>query len=84
VVHQKFGLHLDLLALHTGCFLLQFSVAASLSKTRVVLSDILGGKDVIEGCDGRTCWVVIGRIRVKMELHAQIRVYILFLVNNVG
>jgi hypothetical protein len=26
--------------------------------------------------DGRTCWIVIGRIRVKTELHAQIRFYI--------
>jgi hypothetical protein len=39
----------------------------------VVLSDVLGGKDVVEGRDGqtneRTCQIVIGRIRVKMELH---------------
>jgi hypothetical protein len=52
--------------------------------TRVVLSDVLGGKDVIEGRDGRTCRIVIGRIRVKTELHAQIRFYILSLVNTVG
>jgi hypothetical protein len=36
---------------------------------RVVLSDVLGGKDVVEGCDGRTDGptrrIVIGRIRVK-------------------
>jgi hypothetical protein len=54
----------------------------------VVLSDVLRGKDVVEGRDGRTdgrmCWVVIGCIRVKMELHAQIRFYILPLVNTVG
>jgi hypothetical protein len=55
---------------------------------RVVLSDVLGGKDVIEGrdgqTDGQTCRIVIGRIRVKTELHAQIRFYILPLVNIVG
>jgi hypothetical protein len=55
---------------------------------RVVLSDVLGGKDVVEGrdgrTDGRTCRIVIGRIRVKTELHPQIRFYILPLVNTVG
>jgi hypothetical protein len=45
---------------------------------------VLGGKDVVEGRDGRTCRIVTGRIRVKMELHAQIRFYILPLVNTVG
>jgi hypothetical protein len=55
---------------------------------RVVLSDMLGGKDVVEGCDGltdeRMCWIVIGRIHVKTELHAQICFYILPLINIVG
>jgi hypothetical protein len=41
---------------------------------RVVLSDVLGSKDVVEGrdgrTDGRTRRIVIGRIRVKTELHA--------------
>jgi hypothetical protein len=54
----------------------------------VVLLDVLGGKDIVEERDGRmdewTCWIVIGRIRVKMELHAQIRFYVLSLVNTVG
>jgi hypothetical protein len=40
---------------------------------RVVLSDVVGGKDVVEGrdewTDGRTCRIVIGRICVKTELH---------------
>jgi hypothetical protein len=58
------------------------------ASTRVVLSDVLGSKDVVEGrdgrTDGRTCRIVIGRIRVKMELHAQIRFYVLPLVNTVG
>jgi hypothetical protein len=39
---------------------------------RVVLSDVLEGKDVVEGRDGRTdgrmCRIVIGHIRVKTEL----------------
>jgi hypothetical protein len=43
-------------------------------QNRVVLSDELGGKDVVEGrdgwTDGRTRQIVIGRIRVKIELHA--------------
>jgi hypothetical protein len=56
--------------------------------TRVVLSDVLGGKDVVEGrdgrTDGRTCRIVIGRIRVKTDLPPQIRFYILPLVNTVG
>jgi hypothetical protein len=56
--------------------------------TRVVLSDVLGSKDVVDGRDGRTDgWtrrIVIGRIRVKAELHAQIRFYVLPLVNTVG
>jgi hypothetical protein len=55
---------------------------------RVVLLDVLGGKDVVEGrdgrTDGRTCWIVIGRIRIKIELPPQIRFYILPLVNTVG
>jgi hypothetical protein len=55
---------------------------------RVVLSDVLGGKDVVEGrdgrTDGRTCRIVIGRIRVKTDLPPQIRFYILPLVNTVG
>ena len=51
---------------------------------RVILLDLLGGKDVIEGRDGRTCRIVIGRIRVKMELHVQICFYILPLVNTIG
>jgi hypothetical protein len=58
---------------------------------RVVLSDVLGGKDVIEErdgrknvTDGRTCRIVIGRIRVKTDLPPQIRFYILPLVNTVG
>jgi hypothetical protein len=57
-------------------------------KSRVVLSDVLGGKDVVEGrdgrTDGRTCRIVIGRIRVKTDLPPQIRFYILPLVNTVG
>jgi hypothetical protein len=57
-------------------------------KYRVVLSDVLGSKDVVEGrdgqTDGRTRRIVIGRIRVKTELHAQIRFYALSLVNTVG
>jgi hypothetical protein len=56
--------------------------------TRVVLSDVLGGKDVVEGrdrrTDGRTCRIVIGRIRVKTDLPPQIRFYILPLINTVG
>jgi hypothetical protein len=40
-----------------------------LPSIRVVLSDVLGCKDVVEGhdgwMDGRTCRIVIGRIRVK-------------------
>jgi hypothetical protein len=56
--------------------------------SRVVLSDVLGGKDVVEGrdgrTDGRTCRIVIGRIRVKTDLPPQIRFYILPLVNTVG
>jgi hypothetical protein len=59
-----------------------------LPRGRVVLSDVLGGKDVVEGRDGRTDgWtrrIVIGRIRVKTKLHAQIRFYVLPLVNIVG
>jgi hypothetical protein len=55
---------------------------------RVVLSDVLGGKDVVEGRDGRTdgwmCRIVIGRIRVKTDLPPHIRFYILPLVNTVG
>jgi hypothetical protein len=43
-------------------------------RARVVLSDVLGSKDVVEGRDGRTDErtrrIVIGRIRVKTELHA--------------
>jgi hypothetical protein len=54
----------------------------------VVLSDVLGSKDVVEGrdgwTDGRMRRIVIGRIRVKTELHAQIRFYVLPLVNTVG
>jgi hypothetical protein len=42
--------------------------------SRVVLSDVLGSKDVVEERDGRTDGrmrrIVIGRIRVKTELHA--------------
>jgi predicted RNA-binding protein len=42
--------------------------------SRVVLSDVLGSKDVVEGrdgrTDGRTRRIVIERIRVKTELHA--------------
>jgi hypothetical protein len=34
--------------------------------------------------DGRTRRIVIGRIHVKMELYAQIRFYVLSLVNTVG
>jgi hypothetical protein len=34
--------------------------------------------------DEQTCWIVIGRIRVKTELHAQICFYVLPLVNTVG
>jgi hypothetical protein len=45
---------------------------------------VLGGKDVVEGRDGRTCRIVIGRIRVKTDLPPQIRFYILPLVNTVG
>jgi hypothetical protein len=45
---------------------------------------VLGGKDVVEGRDGRTCRIVIGRIRVKPDLPPQIRFYILPLVNTVG
>jgi hypothetical protein len=42
-------------------------------------------KDVTDGrMDARTRWIVMGRIRVKMELHAQIRFYVLPLVNTVG
>jgi hypothetical protein len=55
-----------------------------LVEIRVVLSDVLGGKDVVEGRDGRTCRIVIGRIRVKTDLPPQIRFYILPLVNTVG
>jgi hypothetical protein len=55
---------------------------------RVVLSDVLGSKDVVEErderTDGRTRRIVIGRIRVKTELHAQIRFYVLSLINTVG
>jgi hypothetical protein len=51
---------------------------------RVVLSDVLGGKDIVEGRDGRTCRIVIGRIRVKTDLPPQIRFYILSLVNTIG
>jgi hypothetical protein len=55
---------------------------------KVVLSDVLGSKDVVEGSDGRmdgwTRRIVIGRIRVKTELYAQIRFYVLSLVNIVG
>jgi hypothetical protein len=50
---------------------------------RVVLSDLLGGKDVVEGRDGWTCQIVIGRIRIKTELHVQIRFYFLSLVNTI-
>jgi hypothetical protein len=57
---------------------------AILLSNRVVLSDVLGGKDVVEEHDGRTCRIVIGRIRVKTELHPQICFYILPLVNTVG
>jgi hypothetical protein len=59
-------------------------VYGSLRTIRVVLSNVLGGKDVVEGRDGQTCRIVIGHIRIKMELHSQIRVYILPLVNTVG
>jgi hypothetical protein len=56
--------------------------------SRVVLSDVLGSKDVVEGrdgrTDGRTCRIVIGRIHVKTKLHAQICFYVLPLVNTVG
>jgi hypothetical protein len=42
-------------------------------------------KDVTDGwTDGWTCRIVIGRIRVKTELHPQIHFYILPLVNTVG
>jgi hypothetical protein len=34
--------------------------------------------------DGQTCRIVIGHSRVKMELHAQICLYVLSLVNTVG
>jgi hypothetical protein len=55
---------------------------------RVVLSNVLGGKDIIEGRDEQTnrqmCRIVIGCIRVKTELHSQIGFYILPLVNTVG
>jgi hypothetical protein len=54
---------------------------------RVVLLDMLRGKDVVEGrdgrTDGRTCRIVIGSIHVKMELHVQIRFYILSLVKTI-
>jgi hypothetical protein len=56
--------------------------------SRVVLSDVLGGKDVVERRDGRTngrtCRILIGRIRVKTELPPQIRFYILSLTNTIG
>jgi hypothetical protein len=49
-------------------------VCQNLISSRVVLSDVLGSKDVVEGrdgrTDGRTRRIVIGRIRVKTELHA--------------
>jgi hypothetical protein len=51
---------------------------------RVVLSDVLGSKDVVEGRDIRTRRIVSGRICVKTELHAQIHFYVLPLVNTVG
>jgi hypothetical protein len=55
-----------------------------MSLFRVVLSDVLGGKDVVERRDGRTdgwtCWIVIRCICVKMELHPQIRFYFLPLI----
>jgi hypothetical protein len=53
---------------------------------KVVLSDVLGCKDIVEGrdvMDGRTCRIVIGRICVKTELHVQIRFYILSLINPI-
>jgi hypothetical protein len=36
---------------------------------RVVLSDVLGGKDVDGRMDRRLCQIVIRRIRVKTELY---------------
>ena len=56
----------------------------TISVCKIVLSNVLGGKDVVEGREKRTCQIVIGRIHVKMELHAQICFYILPLVNIVG
>jgi hypothetical protein len=64
------------------------AVMRTIPDPRIVLSDVLGSKDVIEGRDGRTDErtrrIVIGRIRVKTELHAEICFYVLSLVNTVG